>query len=124
MDQGRPRAALGLVVPFVIWALGFVLLYGGHGLACAVGVRTGQYEDITRASLAVLLGVVLCAHIWIIGRSIRRLRQHRGGPYRFVVLVSVLLAVGAAGATLWTGLPVLALKICGLSPAHMSPGQF
>lgn len=114
MERSQARETLCLVVPFVVWALGFVLLYGGHGLACAVGVRAGEYAGITRIALGVLLAVVLTAQGWIVYRYLQRLRAGTGEGRHFVRLASLVLSIAALGASLWTGLPVLFLRICGI----------
>lgn len=113
-ETGKRGETLGLFVPFVVWALGFVLLYGGHGLACVLGVRTGANATLTRACLAVLLLIILAAQAWIIHRYVRRLRQPSGEPYRFIRLTSAIVAVAAMAASIWTGLPVLFLRVCTL----------
>lgn len=115
MERSQAKEVLGLVVPFVVWALGFVLLYGGHGLACAVGVRTGDYAAITRIALGVLLAIVLVAQGWVAYRYALRLRMWRDEPRYFIRLASLVLAVAALVGSLWTGAPVLFLHICGAS---------
>lgn len=113
MDRSQARETLGLVVPFAVWALGFILLYGGHGLACSVGVRSGEYAAAARLALGALLAIILAAHGWIVGRYVQRLRKQAGEARYFVYLASVVLAVAALGGSMWTGLPVLFLSICG-----------
>jgi len=110
--DGREIELLGLVAGFAVWSLGFVLLYGAHGLACSLGVRPGAGDGAARAVLAGLFALLLAANLWLVLRLRRRLRQAPGGPVRFVRLASLALATAAAGASLWTGFPVLTLGIC------------
>jgi hypothetical protein len=112
-EGARNREALGLVVPFLLWGLGFVLLYAGHGLACALGVRPGFHDDTARSILTGLFLVVLAAQAWLAWLSWRRWRRRDIASLAFVRLISTILAVAALFATVWTGFPVLTLRICG-----------
>lgn len=106
--DGREREALGLVAGFAIWSLAFALLYGAHGLACGLGIAPAA----TRTALLVLLGAHVAVLGWLVGWLLRRFRSAQAKPLRFVRGVSLALAIGAAGATLWIGLPVAALAVC------------
>lgn len=105
---GREHEALGLVAGFAIWSLAFVLLYGALGLACSLGLAAAA----TRMALIALLVAHLAALTWLAGRLLRRLRAAEAKPLRVVRSVSLALAIAAAGATLWIGLPVTMLAIC------------
>lgn len=112
MSTARNYEALGLVAPFLLWGLGFALLYAGHGLACGVGVRPGHFDDETRLALSGLFIVFVIAHCCLSWWFWRRWRTTDGPRLRFVRHASFLLAVGATATTFWTGLPVLTLSIC------------
>ena len=108
----RGREMLGLVAPFLLWGLGFVLLYAAHGLACGIGVRPGHYDGLTRLVLAGLLAALLAAHGWMTWRYWQRLRTGAGGGAAFLRRCALALSIAALGTTLWTGTPVLFLRIC------------
>ena len=110
----RERGAemLGLVNPFLLWGLGFVLLYAAHGLACDIGVRPGHYDGLTRLVLAGMLAVLVAAHVWLSFRYWQRLKMGGNEPLRFLRLAAFVVSVAALGTSLWTGTPVLYLSIC------------
>nr|MDP8994593.1 hypothetical protein [Pseudomonadota bacterium] len=89
-----------------------VLLYAGHGLACALGVRPGHHEGTARLALALLFLAFLAAHGWLAHLYWRRWRAAKEGALRFVRLAAAALAAAALGTALWTGSPVLYLGIC------------
>ena len=104
----REAEALWLVAGFGLWSVGFALLYGAHGLACSLGVAPVP----ARAALGLILAATLAAHLWLVALLRRRVASAAGGALRFVRLASLALAAAAAGATLWTGFPVLTLGAC------------
>lgn len=106
----RPTNAetAGLLAGFGVWSLAFVALYGGHGFLCAVEAGGGPSARV------VLLGIwaaVLVAHIGLILWFARRWRASPD-ELRFIRLVSLILAIAAMAATVWTGLPVTTLTLC------------
>ncbi|WP_126171989.1 hypothetical protein [Altericroceibacterium xinjiangense] len=116
------REALGLVAGFGLWSLTFLLLYGGHGLACGLGARPEDGAALTRILLLAVWIAMLAAHGALIVWFVRRLRA-ASDTLRFVRRASVVLAVAALVATFWTGLPVAALEICdGQSVGLPDPG--
>lgn len=103
----RDREALGLVAGFGLWALGFSLLYGAHGLICSLALPASAGRPIL-VSLFALHVAAQAALAW-------RLRRRLAGAApetRFVRLASFALAIAAAAASVWTGAPVLALSLC------------
>lgn len=112
--SARPNNAelLGLVAPFLLWGLAFVVLYAGHGLVCGLGLDAGGGAGGVRAALSALLIFFLAAHGWLAWWFWKRWRSGDTPPLRFIRLVSFILAVGAATTTAWTGFPVLVLNIC------------
>jgi hypothetical protein len=106
------KEPLGLVAPFALWALAFVLLYAGHGLACGIGVRPGHFDLETRWALTALLVTFLVAHGGLAWWFWRRLRVAEEPPLQFIRRAAFTLAVAAMATTFWTGLPVLTLSIC------------
>lgn len=100
--------AAGLVAGFGIWSLAFVLLYGWHGFACAQGLAPA----VARTGLFLLFGLHLMAHAALIWWFHARWSRPADPPLRFVRLASLVLAIGAMGTTLGTGLPALVLRLC------------
>jgi hypothetical protein len=105
-------AALGLVIPFLLWGAGFALLYAAHGFACGVGARAGYYDGFTRAALAFIYLALLAGHATIAWKYWWRWRGSEGPQQRFVRLVSLTLAITAFAASMWTGFPAVSLSIC------------
>lgn len=109
MKPPPPIEILGLVAGFAIWSSAFVSLYALHGGACDGGwfSSPGAARLVLAAvlSLHLLLHAALCVWLW------RRL-QTGGQPVVFLRTASLILAVAAMGATLWTSGPVLVLQIC------------
>ena len=103
---------LGLVAPFLLWGLGFALLYAGHGLACGLGLDRDWGAAGIRAALSALYALFLGAHAALAYWFWRRWRSGGAPALRFVRLASLVLAVAAIATTAWTGLPVLILSIC------------
>jgi hypothetical protein len=111
MARPTNRETAGLVAGFALWSLAFVALYGGHGLACGMEVQPGAGSSLTRWLLVGAWIVFIIAHVVLILWLARRLRGAEGSV-RFIRRVSLVLALGALGATVWTGLPVVTLSIC------------
>lgn len=106
-SEGRPAETLGLIAGFGIWSSAFLALYGLHGALCA-----GGGAALARGGMGALLVLHLIAHgvlVWWLGG---RLRGAATGGVRFVRQVSFVLAVASTGATLWTGLPAMLLRVC------------
>lgn len=112
MRFGRNAEPLGLVAGFLLWGLAFVVLYGGHGFACGVGVAPGNQDGTTRIALvAAFLGFVV-AHAALAWWFWKRLRGAQEPPLRFVRFASFILALAALVATLWTLGAPLFLSVC------------
>lgn len=109
---GRNAEPLGLVAGFALWSLAFVVLYGGHGFACGVGVRPGHYDGVARAALGLVLLLFVAAHVWLAWWFWRRLERAGERTIRFLRLASLTLAIGALITTVWTLFPVVALTLC------------
>jgi hypothetical protein len=103
------REAAGLVAGFALWSLAFVLLYGGHGLICSAALPIG--ESSARALLLSAWALMIAGHVALIVWFVRRLRAAETSV-RFVRMASLVLAIAALGATVWTGIPLIGLTIC------------
>ena len=111
---GRSRDAelFGLLAPFLLTGLAFVVLYAGHGLACGLGLPASAGAGGIRVALAALLVMFLVVHAWLAWWFWRRWRSGKTPPLSFLRLASLVLAVSAGAATAWIGFPVLVLSIC------------
>ena len=107
------RSLLWLLAGFTVWSSAFLSLYILHALGCEWGWNA---SDLARGRLlrAVLLGtwalhggllVALTLAAW-------RRRTSRDAP-RHVFAIAFGLCVAALVSTVWIGLPVLALPLCG-----------
>ena len=93
---------LRLALPFVVWSSAFLSLYVAHALGCRFG------WEWTRA----LLAAAWLAHLGALGLlALRSWRTPVGAdlPARLVAP----LDLAAVAATLWLGVPALALHTCG-----------
>lgn len=109
--RGANADLLGLIAPFLLWGLAFVVLYAGHGVAC--GLELYQEGAVTvRAALSMLLVLFLAANAWLAQWFWNRWRSGDTPQQRFVRFASFVLAIGAVATTAWTGVPVLVLSIC------------
>jgi hypothetical protein len=108
IGQPTNREALGLLAGFGLWSLAFGLLYGAHGAICATGMLG---ETGARAVLIGLWVAVIAALAALVPWLLRRLRA-ASHELRFVRLASLTLTITALGATVWIGLPTLALRLC------------
>lgn len=109
--KGAPtnREAAGLIAGFALWSLGFAGSYGLHGLFCGADMTGGHGG--ARMMLLGLYGLILMAEAGLI---VWMLRRWRAAPraLHFVRGASLALAVAALVTTLWTGIPVLSLRLC------------
>jgi hypothetical protein len=102
-----PAALLG---GYVLWSAAFVALYGLHGAGCELvdPARRGALRiALTAAWLAfVAAGVALAVVV------IRRRRAAVTPPRHFLAAVAAGLAISAAIATAWIGLPLALTDPC------------
>lgn len=111
MKPPPPIEILGLVAGFAIWSSAFVSLYAVHGGACDGGWFARQ--ETIRVVLAVILALHLLLHaalcFWLWGRA----KEKTVPSVFFLRTATFVLALAAAGATLWTSAPVFILRVCG-----------
>lgn len=110
MSRRPATPLLMLVAGFVLWSIAFVALYTAHGLTCAMANATtlplgGLAPSLT---LCAFLAAHLLLYRWIDGRV--RAGMVAGPP--LIGRAAVALAVGAAGATLWTGMVIAVVPNC------------
>lgn len=106
IKDAQPAETLGLIAGFGIWSSAFIAFYGLHGALCAAGGA-----PFARGGMIAVLALHLIAHGLLVWWFARRVRGASGGAV-FIRRVSLVLAVAAAGATLWTGVPAVLLKVC------------
>ena len=107
MKRTGKQVLLWLVAGPVVWALCFIVLYGGLSLGCAAG-----WQD---RSLRLALAAGWLLHLAALGLLALRLRrQALAGPLEPEVLrpAAWLLCLASLAGTLWIGWPVLALPAC------------
>lgn len=108
-----PWRLLGIAAPMAVWALHFVAAYGLQGLACA----RGWDRQAASATLLALAVPALVAVAWLGLRAWRTARAERedraaGRRRRFAALATALLSLLAAGAMVFTTVPVALLPPC------------
>lgn len=108
----REVETLGLAGGFIVWAFGFSLLYAAHGLACGLGVAHGHFDFATRAALVSLFFLFIGTNAGLAWWFLLRWRRTHEPSLRRLRLISFILAIAACVATIWTGIPVLMLRIC------------
>lgn len=104
-----PRHVAHALLGLAIWAVWFVLLYGGLSVACAVAppsVSDGSLNWLNTSLLVLTLGTTVLL-LFLAWRSWSHRRQSE-----FFAIVAAGCHLSAAGATLLVGLPVLALPPC------------
>lgn len=116
----HPLHPLHLVLGFALWLVWFGLLYGAHGVGCALAPPPVQQGPFT--VLNVLLGVwtlIFFAGFAVAAAAVARaaLRQRPGSAdgtpiARFVTPAAAVLYGACAVSTLVVGLPVLVVPPC------------
>ena len=105
-----------LVLGLAIWGIGFVALYGGLSVGCAIAPPTAQSGAMNWLN-AVMACITVALFAWLLVQALQCWRSARRAPAdatrtRFVSLVSAGLYVASAVSTLVIGLPVIALPPC------------
>ncbi|HLV77364.1 MAG TPA: hypothetical protein VKY53_05510 [Marinobacter sp.] len=113
MKQSR-RVAWYLTGGLVVWAVWFVVLYGGLSLTCELfppepGAGPRNWFNYLAAAGSVLLGACL---FYLARRSARAQAQSSGENQSFVRGVSVLVFRMSGVAAIALALPVLVLPPC------------
>ncbi|MDF2096939.1 hypothetical protein [Aquibaculum arenosum] len=109
----RPRALLGLIAGYLIWASCFVSLYTLQSVGCALAL------DLPAGPFGLNATTLVLVIIWLLhlaGLALLIHRTHRSHPENehasFMRRVSLILHFSALAATLWVGFPVLFLPPC------------
>lgn len=109
----RPGHPLQLVLGLIIWSLWLVAVYGGLSLGCLLA-RPGAGLGPATWLNGLLGGFTLLTVAWLSGCAWRLWQAPTPEPAarRFVVRVGAWGYLLAALATLFVGLPILALPPC------------
>lgn len=106
---------LQLVLGLTVWAVWFVLAYGGVSLACVLlepPVRAGVHSAVNVALLALTGATVVLLAWWTWACATAAGRQDTGQPRRFVALLAAALHGSAALATVFVAVPLWMLPPC------------
>lgn len=122
LPRGLFVTGRGLILPAVIWALYFAIVYSVQGAGCAAAVETPGPEGFGPLR-AILLALTLIAAAAIAGSGLwswhtwRRVRglSERGTAFQRAAFLAngALLSAGLfLVATLWVGLPIVFFDPC------------
>lgn len=117
-----PRTLTGMALPLAVWALHFATVYGLQGLACAEGWQRWRVAGM-EATIVLLLLITLAALVvigWLALRARGAIRDAEAAALRspvderrrFVARATLLCALLAAIAVLFTAVPMLMLRTC------------
>ncbi|GAB3389279.1 hypothetical protein [Azotobacter armeniacus] len=109
----RPGHPLQLALGLIVWSLWLIAVYGGLSLGCVLA-RPGAGLGPATWLNGLLGGFSLLTAAWLFGCAWRlwRMQPPALAARRFVVRVGVWVYLLAALATLFVGLPILALPPC------------
>ena len=117
LPTGHPaHLALGLTV----WCVWFVVVYGGMSVACAVVASPGTSVlnpiNLTLGLITLLTTLALAFAATVCWQTARQGKtpdaDTRARQFWFMARLSAALYALSAGATLFVGLPLLALPPC------------
>lgn len=101
---------LRISVPFTAWLAAFSAVYGLQGVVCSERwAEAGLDLAAGRAAMTVALAAAVMLQIAFL-LALRSLRFGSRSP--LVRRVSLILAISALVATLWTLLPVVTISAC------------
>lgn len=115
----RPDHPLQIVLGLTIWTIWFLVLYGGVSVSCALGGPASLNGPLTFVNLGFgILTLVVAAMLTRLARVCARAARTRSNATvqeesrRFVASIAAAAHASAALATLFVGLPLLALPPC------------
>lgn len=110
----RPTALVTMIAGYLVWSSCFVVLYSLLSIGCELQWQRFGLLGISSITLMLIFAWLL--HLLALGWLIRAAWQaERAGlppPSRFVRRVTLILHLTAFAATIWIGLPILALPPC------------
>lgn len=109
----RPSHPLHLVVGLILWSLWFVVLYGGLSVACAVSPPSAEQGALTAINIGLGLFTLAVTALlaWLGWLCLRAARVGQGRPRFFAGMSAGMYAVSVV-ATLFTGVPLIAMPPC------------
>lgn len=115
----RADHPLQIVLGLTIWTVWFLVLYGGVSVSCALGGQALRDGPLTFVNLGFgILTLVVAALLTRLASVCARAARTRSGATaqgesrRFVASIAAAAHASAALATLFVGLPLLALAPC------------
>lgn len=111
-----PTHPMQLALGLIVWAIWFVVLYGGLSVGCAVAPPAPESGPLNWLNL--LLGALTAVVVaWLLRqmflcRQGARTKDAGGSRRRFIAAVSAGVYAVAAISTVFIGLPVLGLPPC------------
>lgn len=101
---------LRISVPLTVWLAAFSAVYGLHGLVCSERWAAGGL-DLAAGRAALIIASVVATALQV--AFLLALRSPGfASPSPFVRRVSLILAIAALVATLWTLIPVAVTTAC------------
>jgi len=97
-----------LVLGLALWSAWFVVVYGGHALACRAGAPVPVIVAVLLA-FTVAVGAVLACAAW---RCLTAARTLPDGVARFLARSGAALHAVASLSTVFVGLPLLWVPAC------------
>ena len=118
MTTGWGRHPLQLALGFTVWSVWFVAAYGGLSIGCSLSPPAphegvGTWINVALALWTLATALALAALAWGCWRA----RASAAAPspsvaQRFIAPLAAVLHLAAAVATLFVGLPLVALPPC------------
>ena len=118
MTPGWRRHPLQLALGFSVWSVWFVCAYGGLSIGCSLRPPAPDEGSGTWINLALALWTMaVAAGLTALAAACWRARAPAAAdappvPQRFIAPVAAVLHLAAAVATLFVGLPLVALPPC------------
>lgn len=101
-------ALLRMSAGLIVWAIAFCVLYGLHGIGCAVGWPSTTLPG----GISVHRGVLIAAWLACIATGVAVALSQRGRRSTLIERTGWRLAWVGLIATVITGLPILMLPAC------------
>lgn len=104
------RLLLRILLPLLAWLASFSLIYGLHGLGCALG-----WAEVAWPIMSLFRWALLAAWVAAILLQLRFLLGfwRTRAPSSFIQMVGLTSSWVALGATLWTLFPIAVSSTCG-----------
>jgi hypothetical protein len=113
----RPSILLVILAGYTIWSLALVALYAALSVGCDLGWQDRPLGPVSLQRAVLLALWIGCVAVLALLARVtwawwRKADQTRSGLVRFNLWLAAFASVAAGAATLWMGLPILALPTC------------